>query len=70
MDALVHGLVLLVVLLEREQIDERGEHVGNGHLVGVRHDHAAHAAGGVVLEASILDLQQGLELGQDVGDLG
>ena len=60
-DALVDWLVLLKVLLEREDVDEDWEDLGDGDLVWVGHDHARHATRSVVQSASKLSMKKRLK---------
>ena len=60
-DALVDWLVLLKVLLEREDVDEDWEDLRDRDLVWVGHDHARHATRGVVQSASKLSVKKRLK---------
>lgn len=60
-DALVDWLILLKVLLEREDVDEDWEDLGDWNLVWVGHDHARDATRGVVQSASKFSVKKRLK---------
>lgn len=60
-NALVDWLVFLKVLLEREDVDEDWEDLGDRDSVWVGHDHARHATRGVVQSASKLSVKERLK---------
>ena len=73
-DHLENGLVLLVVLSKGKELDQDGEDVSKGDVVGVSLDHAGNTSSRVVEKTGLLLLvQQRLELGEDgvvlAGDL-
>lgn len=66
----VHGLVLVEVLAERQQLDQARKDLLKRNVLGVPHDHAADATGSVIQHASLLLLvEHGLEFGEDGGEV-
>ena len=68
-DHAVQRVVLLVVVLQRQEFDQSGQHILEGNAVTVLEDHAAETASGIVLKAGNIHVQAGFETAEDGGEL-
>lgn len=64
--ALINRLVLLKVLLQRQQAHQHRQHIANRHALRMGHNHAAHTTRRVILDTRMVDGQHRLELGQNI----
>ena len=65
----VQGVVLLVVVVERQDVDEDGKNLLDGNVLTVAEDHTAQTASGVVLESGDVHLQAVLQSREDGREL-
>lgn len=64
------GLVLLIILPQRQKLDETGQHLGDRHLIGVLGDEPAHTACRVVEQTClVLRVKERLDLAENGGQL-
>lgn len=55
-NTLVDGGVLLVIILQRQQVDQGWQNLAERDVLGVGHDHSRETACGIVLDSRSRDL--------------
>ena len=69
-DHAVDGIVLVIVLAQRENANQHGKNFSNRNAVPVLQDHTAQAACRIVGQTGLLDVQASIQLLEDDGEGG